>query len=64
MKSNGFSFLISWATNTPVVVEACTSLAAPAWSALSTNTLTNGSTIFSDPNWTNYPSRLYRIRSP
>ena len=26
--------------------------------------LTNGSVYFSDPQWTNYPSRFYRLRSP
>ena len=40
------------------------SLAAdPAWSALGTNTLTS-SADFSDPQWTNYPARFYRLRSP
>jgi hypothetical protein len=37
--------------------------------ALSTNTLntfvgTNGTSYFSDPQWTNYPGRFYRLRSP
>jgi hypothetical protein len=31
---------------------------------LQTCKLTNGSIYFSDPQWTNYPARLYRIRSP
>jgi len=26
--------------------------------------LTNGSIPFGDPQWTNYPARFYRIRSP
>ena len=26
--------------------------------------LTNGAFHFSDPTWTNYPARNYRIRSP
>ena len=29
-----------------------------------TNTLTAGSSYFSDPQWTNHPSRFYRLRSP
>jgi hypothetical protein len=29
-----------------------------------TNTLTDGWFYFSDPQWKNYPARLYRIRSP
>jgi len=62
--TNGFGFIISWATNIPVVVEACTSLANSAWSPVATNTLTDGTSYFSDPQWTNYPARLYRLRSP
>jgi hypothetical protein len=63
-QTNGFGFIISWATNIPVVVEACTNLHSPNWSPVSTNTLTNGSSDFSDPQWTNYPGRFYRLRSP
>jgi hypothetical protein len=64
VRTNGFGFVISWATNLPVVVEAATDLANPNWSPLATNTLTNGSSYFSDPQWTNYPARFYRLRSP
>jgi hypothetical protein len=64
VQSNAFGFIISWATNLPVVVEACTSLVNPAWSPIGTKTLTNGSSYFSDPQWANYPSRFYRLRSP
>jgi hypothetical protein len=64
IQSNGFGFIISWATNIPVVVEACTNLANPIWSAVSTNTLTGGSCYFSDPDSTNYRARFYRVRSP
>ena len=64
MRSNEFCFIISWATNVPVVVEACSELGNPAWSPMSTNTLTNGSSYFSDPQWTNCPARFYRLRSP
>lgn len=31
---------------------------------ISTNTLKGGGGYFSDPDWTNYPARFYRIRSP
>jgi hypothetical protein len=62
--SNGFGFTISWAKNLPVVVEACTNLASPTWDPVSTNTLSGGSFYFSDPEWTNYSSRFYRLRSP
>jgi len=64
VQTNGFGFVISWATNLPVVVEASTSLANPNWSPLATNTLTSGSSYFSDPQWTNHPTRFYRLRSP
>jgi hypothetical protein len=64
VQTNGFGFIISWATNTPVVVEACANLANPIWSPVGTNSLTNGSSYFNDPQWTNYPARFYRIRSP
>ena len=64
VQTNGFSFIISWATNLSVVVEACTNLANPVWSPVGTNTLTGGSSYFSDPGWTNYPVRCYRLRSP
>ena len=63
VRSNGFGFTISWATNIPVVVEACTNLAAQDWSPVGTNTLTGGAAYFSDPQWRNHPGRFYRIRS-
>jgi hypothetical protein len=64
VQTNGFGFIISWATNIPVVVEACTNLANHTWSPVGTNNLTGGSSYFSDPQWTNYPARFYRLRSP
>jgi hypothetical protein len=64
VQTNQFSFIISWATNGTVVVEACTDLANPVWLPLQTNALTNGSFSFSDPQWTNYPGRFYRISLP
>jgi hypothetical protein len=64
VQTNGFGFIISWATNIPVVVEASTDLANPNWSPVATNTLTGGSAYFSDPQWANYPVRFYRLRSP
>jgi hypothetical protein len=64
VQTNRFGFIISWATNIAVVVEACTDLANPAWHPLQTNTLADGWCYSSDPRWTNYPSRFYRLRSP
>jgi hypothetical protein len=62
--SNQFGFNITDTNNLSVVVEACTNLAKPVWTPLTNVTLTNGSYYFSDPQWTNYPGRYYRITSP
>jgi hypothetical protein len=64
VRTNRYGFTISWATNTSVVVDASRNLATAAWSPIATNTLTSGWSYFSDPQWTNYPARFYRIRSP
>ena len=64
VETNAFGFVVSWATNLSVVVEGCTNLATSNWSPISTNALTSGWFYFSDPDWTHYTSRLYRIRSP
>jgi len=62
--SNQFGFNITGTTNIPIVVEASTNLAGASWTPLQTCTLTNGSIYSSDPQWTNYPTRVYRISSP
>jgi hypothetical protein len=64
VQTNRFGFIISWATNLSVVVEACTNLTNPVWSPASTNALADGWSSFSDPAWMNYPARFYRITSP
>jgi hypothetical protein len=46
------------------VVEAATNLAKPVWLRVSTNTVTGGTSHFSDPQWANDPERFYRLRSP
>jgi hypothetical protein len=63
VRTNCFGFNITGTSGLVVVVEAC-SLTDPIWVPLQTNTLTGGSCYFSDPNWTNYPVRCYRLRSP
>ena len=64
VRGNAFGFIISWATtNQPVVVEVCTDLTTSAWSPLATNTLAGGRVYFSDPQWTNQTSRIYRVRA-
>ncbi len=63
MRTNQFGFNVAWASGMVVVVEACTNLGNPTWSPLQTNLLTSDSWFFSDPEWTNHPARLYRLRS-
>ncbi len=61
---NGFGFYINWASGQTVVVEASTSLANPIWVPVGTNVFSSSSSYFSDPQWTNFPGRFYRLRSP
>jgi hypothetical protein len=63
VQNGEFGFSVSWATNLSVVVESCNNLANPTWTPVTTNALVNGTNYFSDSQWTNYPSRFYRIRS-
>jgi len=63
VRTNQFGFTVSWAPNLSVVVEAATDLANPVWSPLATNALSGFTFYFSDPQWTNYPTRFYRVRS-
>ena len=64
VRTNQFSFYVDWAGGQTVVVEGCTNLSQPVWSPLQTNLVTSSSWYFSDPQWTNYPSRFYRASSP
>jgi hypothetical protein len=64
VRTNRFGFTITGTTNIPIVVEACTNLASPVWNSLTNVMLTNGPFYFSDAQWTNYPARYYRFRSP
>ena len=61
-RTNRFDFNINWASGRTLVVEASTNL--HNWQPVQTNTLTTGSANFSDLEWTNYPGRFYRLRSP
>jgi hypothetical protein len=61
VRTNRFGFTITGSNNIVVVVEACSNLANPTWYPLQTNTLAGGSFYFSDPQWTNYPGRFYRL---
>ena len=65
VRNNQFGFNITWASDMVVVVEACTNLASRTWSPVAAIiTLADGASYFSDPQWTNYPARFYRLRSP
>jgi len=64
MQTNQFGFNINWASGQTVVVEACTDISNPVWQPVQTNTLASGASYFSDSQWTNYPGRFYRLRSP
>jgi hypothetical protein len=62
--TNQFGFNITGTADLVVVVEACSNLADHAWFPVGTNTLTGGSSYFSDPQWANNPALFYRLRSP
>jgi hypothetical protein len=61
VQQNRFGFNITGTAGIPIVVEASST---GLWAPLQSCTLTNGLIYFSDPQWTNYSSRFYRIRSP
>jgi hypothetical protein len=69
VRTNQFGFNIIGSSNLVIVVEAGTNFASPVWTPVATNTLntfvgTNGTSYFSDAQWTNYPARFYRLRAP
>ena len=65
-QTNQFGFNVTGTTNLVIVVQACTDPANPVWSPLRSNTLplNGGSFYFRDSQWTNYPSRFYRLHWP
>jgi hypothetical protein len=64
VRQNRFGFNVTGTPGIPLIIEASTGLATGSWIPLQSCTLTNGLLYFGDPQWTNYPGRLYRIRSP
>ncbi len=64
MRAGQFGFSISGTSNLVIVVEACTSLAHSVWCPVGTNTLTGGTSAFSDPQAVNHSARFYRIQAP
>jgi hypothetical protein len=63
VRSNLFGFTTAGPSDLVVVIEAATNLVNALWLPVATNRLTVGSAYFSDPNWSNYPARFYRLRS-
>jgi hypothetical protein len=64
IQPGGFGFNISGTPDIPVAAEVCTNLSAPVWVQSQIFALTNGLVRFSDPEWTNFPSRFYRVQWP
>jgi BspA type Leucine rich repeat region (6 copies) len=58
-----FGFGIIGPTNAVIVVEACTNLSNPVWIPVGTNTLSAGTSAFSDSQSSHFPNRYYRFRS-
>jgi len=63
VQTDKFGFNINWARGQTVVVEACGDICNPDWQPVQTNTLATGKDYYTDPQWTNHPSRFYRLRS-
>jgi hypothetical protein len=59
--TDAFYFTVNWASGQTVAIEACPSLTSPSWVPLQTNVLAGDSHRFSDPEWTSYPARYYRL---
>ena len=64
VKAGQFGFNVTGTSGLSFVVEATTNLAQPVWTPVSTNTLSAGAASFSDPQWQDLSSRVYRIRTP
>ena len=64
VRTNQFGSNITGSSNLVVVIQATTSLANPTWLPLHTNTLNGNPLYFTDPSWTNYRSRFYRVTWP
>lgn len=64
LETNSANFKIAGDTNQVVVVETATNLLDPVWMPVQVAVLADGTASFTDPQWTNYPGRFYRLRSP
>jgi hypothetical protein len=64
LDADGFGLPITGTANIPIVLEATSALKGGAWGPLHSCTITNGAVFVVDTEWTRYPARFYRIRSP
>ena len=64
VESDQFRFNVVGTANLSFVIEAATNLVQPVWKPLSTNTEVNGTIYFTDPQWQDFPTRIYRLRMP
>jgi len=62
VQTNQFGFNVSGAFGQTIVVEGSTNLVD--WLPLSTSVMSGSLFYFSEPGWTNFPSRYYRARLP
>jgi BspA type Leucine rich repeat region (6 copies) len=60
----GFGLPITGTPDIPIVLEVAAQAGGSPWTPLLSGRLTNGSIHFRDADWTNFPTRFYRIRSP
>lgn len=63
VQTNVFGFNVAGISNQTVTVESCSNLDISSWGPLQTNILGSGPYYFSDPAWTNYPARFYRVQA-
>jgi hypothetical protein len=63
-QSTYFGFPLMGTNAENAIVEACTNLSNPVWIPVGVKTFSGSNYIFSDPEWTNYPGRFYRVRNP
>ena len=59
---NGFAFHLDGSIGQTVIIDASTNLLD--WSPITTNVMDVLPFPVSDPAWTNYPQRFYRVRQP
>lgn len=64
VRTNCFGFTITGPTNATIVVQCCTNLDNAVWTPIATQTLSGGSSSFSDSHWTNRPAGFYRFSVP